>query len=205
MHMLNALSEGEDFLGRECREVSVTVVYVNLELNQSMLRKYAEDMGIDLEDKHLKVLDYQGRASQLKIDDSGFRNSFAAAVKDVEGKVLVLDPLSPILSMLGIDSNDTDRVREVLENLGEMAKQAGCDLVIIDHTGHTAQGRPRNSSAKLDWPDVLWNLQLASKDETDPGRELHVGTGRGVMASTIYYRMDEDGSLVPGDEEDFDL
>lgn len=201
MHLLKALSEGSDFLGRKSLKVDGTVIYVNLELNQSLLRKFAKDTGVDLESDRLWALDQQGKAGQLRFDDPGFRKDFAGFMKDLDCEVLVIDPLSPILAMVGIDSNDTDQTRRAMEWIGEMATDADADTVIIDHTGHADKTRARNSSAKLDWTGVSWNLRAPS-DETDRRRTLHVGTGRGVMPCQIEYRMDASGLLVPEDEEE---
>lgn len=200
LHLLRALSEGDEFFGRKCHQVNGTVVYVNLELGQQMLRKYAVDAGIDLKSKHLKLVDLRGRATSFKFTDAGFREKFAAQLREVECEVLVIDPLSPIMALAALDSNSPDDSRRAMEDLGTIASDAGADLVIVDHTGHADRNRPRGATAKMDWADVLWNLQSVSKDETDPGRHLKV-TGRlGVMADTLYYRM-EDGGLVTQDEE----
>jgi hypothetical protein len=199
MHLLKALTGTGEFLGRETREITGTAVYVNLELSQPMLRKYALDAGLELDSKHLLVMDYQGKASQFRVQDSGFQESFARQLRDVDCEVLLIDPLSPILAALGIDGNNAEETRRVLENFSTIGKLAGVSLWISDHTGHADKDRARSSSAKLDWADSLCNLKTLSKDETDPRRKLSI-TPRGFMPNSLVYSMSEDGELVTGDE-----
>jgi hypothetical protein len=199
MHLLKALADGTDFLGRECNQVDGTAVYVNLELSQQMLRSYATEAGLDLAHKKLRVLDWRGRAGHFRVGDAAWREALAAELKEIHCDVLVIDPLSPILAVAGIKSNDTDETRNFLESLGELAALAGCDLFVVDHTGHADKSRARNSSAKLDWPDALWALQSDGGDDS-PRRKIDV-KGRGVSASLDYY-LDDSGDLVTGEVSD---
>ncbi len=201
MYLINALVEGDDFLGRECKKITGNVVYINLEMFPPMLVDYANKASIELANEHLLVMDYQGNAGKLLFNDEYFREDFAAKLKSVSCEILVIDPISAITSMMGIDSNSIDDMRRVLENLSSMSRLAGCNDLVIDHTGHADKGRARNSSAKLDWADALWNLERVGTDEMGTGRKLK-SWGRGVD-ETIHYRM-EDGDIISEDEDAFD-
>lgn len=184
LNLVRALTSTNDFLGEyKCMSVSGKVVYVNLELDEVMLRKYGSDAGLNFTSKHLMTLNLRGMAGQFKILNDMFVDAWSSELRDLDCEVLIVDPLSPIMAMNGFDSDDNDGARRVLENFGAVQTLAGIDhLVIVDHSGHVKAGRPRGASAKMDWPDVIWNQEK----NTDNTRSFSAD-GRGVesVLSTI--------------------
>lgn len=198
LDLIRALTTKDDFLGSlPCTRTSGTVVYLNLELSDMMLRSYALQNGLELSNSRLRVLSLRGQAGKLRVLDENFRAEFARQLAEQECEVLIVDPLAPIVAMMGISSDDNDKVREVLEGFSEIAELAGIDhVIIVDHTGHEAKGRARGASSKGDWPDAIWNLEANGDSRT------LTATGRGVEAKLSIARNPETGRLevvVPPD------
>lgn len=189
MNLMAALTSRQKFLGGlECKPIEGKVVYVNLELDQSMLRKYGEEEGI--KQGAVIVQDYRGRASRFLLNDEKWRANYADELFDLGADVLVVDPIHPLLVAGATDSNDNDMAREALELLGEIAADAELHhLFLVDHTGHADKSRSRGASGKEDWADMLWNLQGSEGENI---RTLQV-IGRGANGSACYTK-DRDGA-----------
>jgi hypothetical protein len=130
----------------------------------------------------------RGHASQFKIADGQWREGYADDLLREGASALVIDPISPLMAMHGVDSNDNDMSRMVLEQLGEIAVRANLNhLFIVDHTGHADKTRGRGASAKEDWADVLWNI---TAPDDSPYRSL-AATGRGVSGAQRYLMRDK--------------
>jgi DNA-binding transcriptional ArsR family regulator len=182
MNLIAALTSKRMFLGGlECEPVKGRVVYVNLELDQSMLRKYGEEEGI--RPGSVIVQDQVGRASGFQLQDDVWRKDYADKLYEAHADVLIIDPIHPLLVGQFTDSNDNDMARGALEMLGEIARDAELHhLILVDHTGHADKTRSRGASGKEDWADILWNLQ-GTEGETK--RTLMV-VGRGANGSACY-------------------
>jgi len=194
LNLLAALTSPERFLGcYETVPVMGTVVYINVELHQSMLRKYCLDMGIDKLNDRVLFQDYRGQVSRFDILDEAWRMDYVDMLRDVKARALVMDPIQPMIAMHGGNSNDNDEARKVVEHFSQIAADAGIDhFIAVDHTGHLDKTRARGASGKEDWADVIWNI---TKDgEGVPERTL-TATGRGVDYSCRYTMRD--GKLAP--------
>lgn len=201
LDLIKSLTTGADFLGGlSCDPLDGPVVYVNLELFQSMLRKYALDIGIKLSNDSFLIQDYRGRASKFLLADDEWRDDYAYELRAIQASALIIDPISPLLAMNGVDSNDNDMSRVVLEQLGEVATLAGMKhLFVVDHTGHVEKNRSRGASAKEDWADMLWNIKHdPGQPEGSPYRILDV-IGRGVQGSQRYAMQDKKLRLATPD------
>jgi hypothetical protein len=200
LNLIAAMTTGQDFLGGlTCEPVAGPVVYVNLELHQSMLRDYCVDMGLKMTNDMVLVQDYRGHAGKFDLSNEEWRMEYSDRLWKEEAAVLIIDPISPLLAMNGVDSNDNDMARVVLENLGEIAADAKLDhLFIIDHTGHADKTRARGASAREDWADMLWNI-TADDQQGSPYRNLNV-IGRGVGGHQRYMRQHKQLQLATGQQ-----
>lgn len=189
MDLMASMTSDEDFLGTlSCVKLEGPCVYMNIELEQSMLRQYAQANGIEKDNDAALFLDYCGRMSQFKLADDEWRDDFADALYDIGAAALIIDPIHPVIAMGGGDSNSNDEGRYTMELLGEIRRSAELDhLFVVDHTGHQDKTRARGASSKEDWADVLWNVQSAG-DGTE-GRTL-TAVGRGVADHKITYQLD---------------
>lgn len=191
--LITALTTDSQFLGLPCKPLDGPLVYVNLELHQNMLREYMLSQGNDLDTKLVGVQDYRGDAGRFHLEDDAWRHDYADMLYNYRASALIIDPLSPLMAMNAVDSDNNDMARMVLEQLGEIAAEAELHhLIVVDHTGHADKTRARGASGKADWADVLWNL---SGDEKGKDRTLDV-MGRGTSGS-VSYSMDGSGQLAP--------
>jgi Bifunctional DNA primase/polymerase, N-terminal/AAA domain/Winged helix-turn-helix DNA-binding len=200
MGLVRALTSPADFLDLHCARVTGRVVYVNFELSDQMLRKYATDAALKLDSDKMRVWQLRGNARQFPITNDDFALTFAEKLKEADCEVLIIDPLSPIMASMGWDSNDNDRARQVCESFSMVGQKADVsNIIIVDHTGHEIKTRSRGASGKEDWADVLWNLE-----KTGDTRKLRI-EGRGVDESSISFKRDLDsGELVTVIPKDVD-
>jgi hypothetical protein len=202
LHSYRALLAGDSFLDRECGKLDGRIVLVNFEMDERDLREYAVDAGLDIaNEERLTVLNYRGEAGKFRFDNAGWRRGFAHHLEDLECDILGLDPLSVMMAMVGLNSDNPDEARRALEWVTEIGKLGGFRSVDVnDHTGHSEKGRARGASSKLDWADALWNLQVDG-DEESPARILRV-TGRHPGTVIHYYRDEATGELLTGKFDD---
>ena len=195
LSLLNALTSEAGFLGRACKPVEGSVVYVNLELHQNMLREYALKVGMELDNESAIFQDYRGYGAELMIRDYDWRSEYAEHLLKRKAKALIIDPVSLLFVHSMADSNNNDEAREVMEMLAHISVMAELDhLFIVDHTGHADKHRARGASGKEDWADIIWNV---TGEKEQP--RLLTAVGRGVQGGLKYIR--EDGRLVEADEE----
>src|SRR5690606_7795969 len=83
-------------------------------------------------------------------------------------RVLIIDPLAPLLSANGIEENDNARVAEVLNAIDTLAVEGGVSEVLITHhMGHGGE-RSRGASRLRDWPDAEWKLVRENDENGEP-------------------------------------
>jgi hypothetical protein len=200
LSLIRGLTSSADFLDMPCATVGGRVVYVNFELTDQMLRKYATDSGLKLDNDKLRVWQLQGKASQLVITDPAYQAAFAEKLREAECDVLIIDPLAPVISMQGYKEEDNSGIRAILECFGAVGAMTELEnMVIIDHTGHADKNRARAASAKLDWADVIWNQEVNGEK-----RSLKAW-GRGIEEATITFtRNPETGQLEQAVARDVD-
>jgi RecA-family ATPase len=198
LHLMKALDTGSEFLGRSAKKTADNMVYLNFELGERTLRRYATNIGLSLSSRRLRTACLRGQAEQFRdISDpaSEVRTDLIRDLRKVRCELLVVDPLAALTTMMGLNSDNNDEVRLTLEVLGTIAEEVDCQLIIIDHTGHADRTRARGASAKLDWADTIWNLQ----GEKDEPRTLEV-TGRDVEFSKIFFTMNAEYQLETCEE-----
>jgi hypothetical protein len=195
INLMAALTSDAKFLGQfACKPVDGRVQYVNLELYQSMLWHYCQNMGLRIDNEDVLIQDYLGRATEFMLADDQWREWYVEQLVQDEVKALIIDPIHPLVALQGTQSNDNDESRTVMELLGNIARMAELDhLFVVDHTGHAEKQRARGASAKEDWADILWNVQRGAEDSGND-RYLDV-TGRGVIGHASY-EMDRNGRLT---------
>lgn len=193
LNLLASLTSQAKFLGAyPVIPLAGTVCYVNIELQQSLLRKYCVEMDIDPGGDRVLIQDYRGQISRFMVQEEGWRAEYADMLVEHKVKALVIDPIQPIIAMHGGDSNNNDEARTVMELLGEIANLADLHhLIVVDHTGHMDKTRARGASGKEDWADMLWNIRGADNSND---RQL-LATGRAVSGS-CEYTMNERKRLV---------
>lgn len=183
LEIIRALTSGTPFLGRFKVPKPLTVAFYDMELGRPMAQRWLRDVkGIDLDRLHYVSL--LGRGNAVDMRSKQLRESTARRLSGLGVDVLIVDPVSPVLSALGLSENDTESVRPFLDSFDQLAAEAGLSGVIITaHTGHMEKTRARGSTAFGDWPSALWNMQKDGESQdairsfAAYGRDVNVPRG----------------------------
>lgn len=159
-NFVRSLADGTDFLGafgveglREGERVAV----LDLELDRRTLRRWLRDGGIANPGAVLAE-SMRGRVGQFDVMDDNRRAAWASLLRDAGVRVLLVDPLAPLLAAYGIAEEDNGGVAGVLNALDELKAEAGIsELVVAHHMGHSSE-RSRGASRLQDWPDAIWTI-----------------------------------------------
>src|SRR5690606_32963660 len=151
-NLVRALADVTPFLGRfDVEPADGRVVVIDDELDESMIRRWLRDQGINRADA-AAVVSLRGRLSSFDLLDPDVRAEWAAALRQVGARIVILDCLAPILDSLGL-SEDKEAGR-FLVAFDELLKEAGItEAILVHHMGHSGE-RARGASRLRDWPDV---------------------------------------------------
>jgi RecA-family ATPase len=172
LNLVRCLSRGEDFLGQPVVAVGPEecVLDVNLEVDERTQQHYARPF--DLPSNAL-VLNLRGQAKKFNIINDGTRSRIAGMLRDRNVKILIVDPLGPLLRVFNLveNANDSSGGGALVEAFNELSHEAGdIDVLLIHHTGHTAQRRARGGSVFGDAADALWSYRIGGQRlEEDDG------------------------------------
>jgi len=143
------------------------VAVLDLELDRRTLRRWLSDQ--DIENTGAVYAEaLRGRVSEFDVMDDNRRAKWAAHLKSLGVRVLLIDPLAPLLASYGIDENDNTGVAGVLSALDQLKAEAGItELMVTHHMGHSGE-RSRGASRLRDWPDATWTLVREGKPGEEP-------------------------------------
>lgn len=160
------------------------VVLLDFELSKGLVKRWLRDQGI--KNTHMvEVKILRGRASQFDVNDPKRRAEWVAWLRSHNAKVLIIDPLAPILGAYGIEENSTDGINKLLASFDALKAEAGIDeLFIAHHMGHNGE-RSRGSSRLRDWPDAEWMIvrenAQGGKEPPPDAKRFFMAEGRDVM------------------------
>jgi hypothetical protein len=173
--LAKCLVDGGVFLNRfKVAPVDGKVVFINLEMSDSLLRDWFRRADIKNTDK-LLIVNMRGDAGALDFRNEATIEKHADALKAVGAKVVIIDTLSKILDAVGINEDQNSEMGPILNGFDVLMKKAELsELIVVHHMGHKAD-RARGASKLLAWADGLWNYTINKHKE----RFLSV-TGRDV-------------------------
>lgn len=182
LNLIKALTTGTPFLGMFSVPEPLKVAYVDLELGRSLAWDWFDEIpGMDF--SKVVYIPRVGQGAQLHMQSESIRSKWARRLRQAEVDVLIIDPLSPVMSGIGIDENSAETVRPMLDAFDVLKVEAGLKSVIATHhTGHQNAGRARGSTAFLDWPAAFMSITKQGEDEDSPrafrafGRDVSVST-----------------------------
>jgi Bifunctional DNA primase/polymerase, N-terminal/AAA domain len=109
-NLIRSLVDGDPFLGVfPVKPFDGRVVLIDDELDQRMLRRWLREQGIRNPDR-VCVLSLRGKVGTFDLTDEATRALWVAEIRKVNGTVVVLDCLRPVLDALGL-SEDKDAGR----------------------------------------------------------------------------------------------
>ena len=188
LNLIKALTTGSRFLGSFDVPHPLKVAYVDLELGESLAWDWMDEIpGIDF--SRTVYVPRVGQGSQLHMQSETIRSKWARKLRQSGVDVLIIDPLSPIMSALNINENENG-VRAMLDAFDVLKVEAGLKSVIVTHhTGHQNTGRARGNSAFMDWPAAFMALVKQGEDEDSP--RAFRAFGRNVSVSTTSLTFDD--------------
>lgn len=186
MNMVHALTTGEPFLGEFRVPEPLKVAYFDLELGSRLARNWFID--IKPEYDNVMYCDLKGFGRKLDVRSDAVFNHLADVLRRNSIDVVVIDPLSALLSSLGINENSNEEVRPLLDRLDAVVAEAGCKgLVIIHHTGKDSTKGARGASAIQDWSSVNGYLT-----KPDNGPSKFQAKGRDVQVRSVELSYEPD-------------
>jgi RecA-family ATPase len=188
LNLVRCLTQGETFLGQSVIPVGPdeTVLDVNLEVDERTQQHYARPFSLP---SNSLVLNLRGQAKSFNIISDAVRTRIATMLRDFNVKVLVVDPLGPLIRVFNLNenSNSSDGGGALVEAFNELAFEAGgIDTFLIHHTGHGAQRRARGGSVFGDAADALWSYRIGGQggisdeeyEQDEKGTRYFSATGR---------------------------
>lgn len=189
LNLIKSLTTGTRFLGAFDVPNPLKVAYVDLELGRSLAWDWMDEIpGIKFE--RVVYVPRVGQGSQLHMQSETIRSKWARQLRQSGVDVLIVDPLSPIMSALGIDENSAETVRPMLDAFDVLKVEAELQSVIVTHhTGHQNTGRARGATAFMDWPAAFMSIIKQGEDEDSP--RAFRAFGRDVSVSTTQLMFEE--------------
>jgi hypothetical protein len=194
LNLVRSLSRGEDFLGQPVVSLAPDerILDVNLEVDERTQQHYARPF--DLPSNAL-VLNLRGQAKKFNIINDGTRALIAEMLRNRNVKILVVDPLGPLLRVFNLveNANDSSGGGALVEAFNQLSYEAGdIDVLLIHHTGHNAQRRARGGSVFGDAADALWSYRIGGQRlEEDDGSPNEKGIRYFSATGRLEADMDE--------------
>lgn len=181
LNLIQSLTTGSMFLNRFGVAKPLKVGYVDMELGRDLAKKWLKET--DVNANLVEYMGRKGRGQALNMRSETLRSKWARMLIENEVDVLILDPISPVMSALGVDENSAEVVRPLLDSFDSLAVEANLKaLVVSHHTGHQDAGRARGSTAFMDWASSFISV-VRNGDEYDSPRVFRA-SGRDVAVET---------------------
>jgi hypothetical protein len=157
------------------------VFVADFELDRRMIRRWLRDHRIR-NGHRVHIETFRGQTWDMR--DDRIRAQWARHLRDLNVRVIILDPLAPVLSSLNIDEIDNKGVGQFLHAMDALVAEAGAgELLITHHTTHDGE-RGRGASVLRGWPDAEWRFVVERPEnggEPEPGAaRFFAATGRDV-------------------------
>lgn len=195
-NLLRSLVDGDHFLDEfRVEAFEGTVVLIDNELDERMLRRWLREQGIKNTDR-VHVLSLRGRVGSFDLLDDQVRARFANMIREVQGAVVLFDCLRPVLDALGL-SEDKDAGRFLVAFDALLAESGASEAVVIHHMGHSGE-RSRGDTRLRDWPDVEWQLirEATGGEQAAEARRFFKAYGRDVNVPEGLLEYDEETRRV---------
>ncbi|SHR99290.1 Uncharacterised protein [Mycobacteroides abscessus subsp. abscessus] len=158
-------------------------VYLDMDQNYE-LHQRAGWLGMrweDIQNRRVELMDVPAEAAKRGSGAVAMLRSVVAGLIENPPRVVVVDSLTRIMSELGEDSDNGDAITRVMSIFNDLARV--CCVIVLDHTGHGDQTRPKGSAAKKDASRVVLTVEGTGFDaETYPhviaGGKVHITKDR---------------------------
>jgi hypothetical protein len=150
-------------------EQGETVFVADLELDRRTLRRWLRDQSIGRVGA-VRAESFRGRLEKFDILDEAARTKWATALRSWGVRVLIIDPLGPLLAAYGFSEDSNTEISVVLNAITTLAVEAEVsEVMVVHHMGHNGE-RSRGASRLRGWPDVEWRLvREGAAEGEEPG------------------------------------
>lgn len=184
MNLVRSLVTGDPFLGvAAVTPLDGSVLVIDAEMSPKQLDEWYREAGIE-HDNRVLIWPLRGKLSAFGLLDPTVRAGWAARLRALGVRYLVLDCLRPFLDAFGLDEqHDGGKFLVALDAL--LVEAEIPEALVVHHMGHGAE-RSRGDSRLRDWPDVEWKIvrkvkKAGNSVEDDPAaRRFISGYGRDV-------------------------
>jgi hypothetical protein len=192
---IRCLADGDQFLGQppgtghfaspgdhsfSVRQLNPgeAIFIADLELDRRTLRRWLRDQNIYNTDR-VRAESFRGKLDEFDILDPARLEEWAQALRSWAIKILVVDPIGPLLATYGFSEESNTDVSKVLAAIDTLAADAGIEeVLLVHHMGHSGE-RSRGASVFRGWPDAEWRLVY---EETERGKEPKPDAARFFIA-----------------------
>jgi hypothetical protein len=204
LNLIKSLTTGEDFLGKFSVPHPMRVAYVDMELGENMAQRWISEVhGLDA--SRLEYIDRKGQGFRLNMKSETLRSKWARVLLEREVDVLIIDPLSPIMSALGIDENSAETVRPLMDSFDMLAVEANLKAVVVSHhTGHQDPNRARGSTAFMDWASSFMSVVRQGEEYDSPRFFRASGRDVALNATELTFNLEHRELRLAG-PVDFDF
>lgn len=160
-NVIRALLDGSALFGiYDVSKVNGTIGLFDLEMTPALLGKWLGRLPIENRDK-LKIYPTRGKVGNTFSYLISNTAEFTNWLRNENISILIIDPLAPLLSTLGMDENNNSDIRRLFTLIREVASNAGIgEIILSHHAGWNANVRARGASAFEDMVDVIWRLEM---------------------------------------------
>ena len=146
---------------------SETVFLADIELDERTIRRWLRDQAIQNRAR-VRTASFRGRLDEFDILNPDRRDEWAHALKAWVVRILIIDPIGPLLAAYGFSENSNEDLAKVFAAIDALAAQAAVEeVMVVHHMGHNGE-RSRGGTAFRGWPDAEWRLL---REEVKPGHE----------------------------------
>lgn len=163
-NLLRSLADGDPFLDTfETTPVTGRIILFDFEMPETLIQEWLRDQQIRNIDR-IHIFPMRGRGELFNILSPTVREEWAKRIKDLDGEIIIGDPIKPVLDSLGLSEHV--EAGKLLTAFDALLKEAGAhEAMWTHHMGHNGE-RSRGDSTLRGWPDAEWKLVTERDDKS---------------------------------------
>lgn len=174
-NLLRSLADGDPFLDRfDVKPVTGRIVLFDFEMPEVLIQEWLRAQNIrNIGAIHIHSM--RGRGDLFNILSPTIRAEWARMIRDLDGEIIIGDPIKPVLDSLGLSEHvEAGKLLTAFDAL--LKESEASEAVWTHHMGHNGE-RSRGDSTLRGWPDVEWKL-VTERDQK---------TGERIPNTPVYF------------------
>lgn len=194
LNIAAALSNGEQLPGDNEQREPISIIYNTAEDGLGdTIKPRLRSAGADL----TRINTINERVNTVTMTDERIENS----VCELGAKLLILDPIQAYLGAK-TDMNKANEVRPIFAQLGRVAEDNECAIVLIGHKGKNQMyGELQSMFGSTDQVAAARSVLTVTKHPNDKTLSLinHTKSSLSASGKSLTFSIDENGKIVWGD------